>query len=92
MREFLQRYAFTWKSARDITDKIYDEFANNILELTPERILNNFINEKSTGCFEPSEVRFEDPDDFVGQGRSGHHLSMDNIFNRNVRSESTRSG
>ncbi|XP_076462263.1 F-BAR domain only protein 2-like isoform X2 [Babylonia areolata] len=62
MKDFVDTYIKAWENQHVLLGQIQHEFKTNCDELTVQKLINTFIEAKSTGTQKPGPIEFVEPD------------------------------
>ncbi|KAL8586797.1 hypothetical protein ACOMHN_061310 [Nucella lapillus] len=62
MKDFVDTYIKAWENQHVLLGQIQLEFKTNCDELTVQKLINTFIEAKSTGTHKPGPIEFVEPD------------------------------
>ncbi|KAK3091287.1 hypothetical protein FSP39_018668, partial [Pinctada imbricata] len=62
MKDFIDTYAKAWENQHALVGQVHQEFRQSCDELTVQKLLETFINSKTTGTEKPGPMEYVEPD------------------------------
>merc|ERR1711874_291615 len=62
MKDFIDTFAKSWENEHALLGQVHQEFKQNCEEMTVQKLISTFIENKGTGVEKPGAIEFVEPD------------------------------